>query len=146
MNRRASLSLKAFVASVVIIIVSLHVVQLDSTWLAIQLLMVNVPILMLRFQEKDAKGRAIPITRRTPGVIGSGIPYSQAGGKFAVFFCFVVGTLLDLMHIEQWWPYIGIRTMAQEAIVLLSLCVSMGYLLVYIYRRWPDEPKEEREA
>ncbi|MEO5731842.1 MAG: hypothetical protein ABI134_29890 [Byssovorax sp.] len=140
------MSLKAFVASVAIIIVSFRVVQLDSTWVAIQLIMVNVPILMLKFQEKDAKGRAIPATRRTPGVIGSGIPYSQAGGKFAVFFCFVVGPLLDLMHIQQWWPHVGISTTAQETMVLTSLCVSMGYLLVYIHRRWPDEPKEEREA
>jgi uncharacterized membrane protein YcfT len=146
MNKRASSSSKALVASIVIIFVSLYVVQLDSTWVAIQLVMVNVPIFMLGFQGKDANGRAIPATRRTPGVIGSGIPYSQAGGKFAVFFCLVIGTLLDLMHIEQWWPHIGIRTMAQEAMVLLSLCVSMGYLLVYIYRRWPDEPKEKREV
>ena len=146
MSRRARLSLKAFVASVAIIFVSLRVARLDSTWVAIQLIMVNVPILMVRFQEKDARGRAIPVTRRSPSVLGSGVPYSQAGGKVAVFFCIVVGTLLDLMQIEQWWPNIGIRTMAQEAMVLLSLCVSMGYLLVYIHRRWPDEPKDEPTA
>ena len=142
MSRRARSSLKALVASVAIIFVSLRVVQLDSIWVAIQLVMVNVPILLVSFQERDAKGRAIPETRRTPGVLGSGIPYSQTGGKVAVFFSVVVGTLLDLMQIEQWWPTIGIRTMAQQSMVLLSLCVAMGYLLVYVYRRWPDEPKD----
>lgn len=144
MTRQDSLRWKAFVASAVIVNVSLHVVQLASSWVAIQLVLVNVPIMMVRFQEEDAKGRAIPVPRRTPGVIGSGMPYSQAGLKFTVFFGYVVGTLLDLMHIERWWPYIGIRTPEQKAMVMVSLCVSVGYLFEYICRRWPDEPKEER--
>lgn len=145
MSRRTNLKLKMLGLNLLVILVSLYVVHLSSAWVAIQLLLINVPMLLVLLQEKDAKGRPVPVTRRKPGVLGSGIPYSRAGGKFALFFCIVAICLLNLVQLEGWWPHLGITTTAQEVVVLLSLCISMGYLLVYIYQRWPDEPRDGQE-
>jgi hypothetical protein len=108
---------------------------------------VTVPMLMVKHQEADAKGRPIPKGERQRGVYGEmGFRYSQAGGKLAVFFCFTVGTLLDLLQFEGWWPRIGVNTAPQRLMVTTSLVVGAGHLFAYVCRRWPDEPKGERGA
>ncbi len=146
MSKRTTLKLKMLGLSLLVILLSLYVVHLGSAWVAVQLILINVPMLMVLLQEKDAKGRPIPTTQRKPGVIGSGTPYSRTGGKFALFFCILAIAVLNLVQLEGWWPHLGITTTAQQVTVLLTLCVSMGYLLVYIYQRWPDEPKDEQES
>lgn len=141
MSPRPSLRQKQLALSLLIALVSLYVVDLGAAWVVVELALINVPLVMLQRQDRDAHGRAIPATRRAPGVLGSGVPYSQTGGKFGMFFSVVAGNLLTLMQVERWWPRIGIETLAQKIVVLLSLCISVGYLLVYIYQRWPDEPR-----
>ena len=147
MSRQAGWSPTIFAASLVVIFVSLYGVQLDSPWVAIQLLIITVPMLLVKYQEADAKGRPIPKVERKPGVYGEmGFRYSQAGGKLAVFFCFTVGTLFDLLQIEGWWSRIGVSTVPQRLMVTTSCVVGAGHLFAYVCRRWPDEPKDERGA
>lgn len=147
MSKHASWGLRIFAADLFIIFGSLYGVRLGSLWVAIQLILVTVPMLMVKYQEEDARGRPIPPVEPRPGVYGEmGFRYSQVGGKFAVFFCFTVGPLFDLLHIAGWWPYIGVNTVPQNLMVSTSVAVGVGHLFAYVCRRWPDEPKEEREA
>lgn len=147
MSRQAGWSLKILAASLIVIFVSLYGVHLGSPWVATQLLVITVPMLLVKYQEADARGRPIPGAERERGVRGeTGFRYSQAGGKLAVFFCFTVGTLLDLLQLEGWWPRIGVSTAPQRLMVTTSLVVGAWHLFAYVCRRWPDEPKEGRDA
>lgn len=147
MSSQAGWRLKIFATSLIVIFVSLYGVRLGSPWVAIQLVIITVPMLMVKYQEEDAKGRPIPRVDRKRGVQGElGFRYSQAGGKLAVFLCFTVGALLDLLQIEGWWARIGVSTVPQSLMVTTSLIIGAGHLFAYVCRRWPDEPKEERDA
>ncbi len=146
MSKHASWGLRILAADLVVIFGSLYGVRLGSPWVAIQLILVTVPMLMMKYQDEDARGRPIPPVERRPGVHGElGFRYSQVGGKFAVFFCFTVGPLLDLLYIAG-WPHIGVNTVPQSLMISTSLAVGGGHLFAYVCRRWPDEPKEERES
>lgn len=145
MSKQARLNVKIYAANLIVIFVSLYGVRLGSLWVAIQLVMITVPMLLLNYQEKDAKDRPIPRGERQRGIIGDlGFRYSQAGGKFAVFFSEIIWILLMLLKIEGWWPHLGVTTIPQELVITASLVVSMGCLFAYVCRRWPDEPTEQK--
>lgn len=138
--------LKFFSISQLVIVANLYWARLASVWVAIQLLLITVPMLIVRFQEKDARGRAIPPVRHQPGLLGSSVRYSQAGGRFAVSFGSVLGALSELLWFEGWWHQVGVHTPTQVIVVTASVCCSSWYLVVFVCQRWPDEPKKEPEA
>jgi hypothetical protein len=141
-------ALKLFTFSSIIIFASLYWAGLGSTWVAIQLIMLAVPLVLVQFQTKDAEGRAIkaPTRKPNPWIIGSSIRYSQAGGRFGLFFAIVVGTLIAAADAEDWWTHVGLTSMRQLVVVRASACVALYYLFAYICRRWPDKPAEKNKA
>lgn len=125
-----------------IIFASLYWARLGSMWVAIQLIMVAVPLVFAQFQTKDAKGRPIqaPVNKPDLWVIGSSIKYSQAGGRFGLFFAIVIGNLITVADMENWWTHVGLTSLRQVIMVRISACIGLYYLFAYICRRWPDEP------
>lgn len=145
MSRQVRWNLRIYAASLIVIFMSLYGVRLGSLWVAIQLIVITVPMLMLKYQEKDARGRPIPEVERRRGVIGDlGFRYSRIGGRFAVVFSVTLGILLRLLKTEGWWPYLGVSTISQDLVITSSLAVCASCLFVYVCRRWPDEVTEEK--
>ena len=141
-------TLKLFMFSIIIIFASLYWAELGSTWVAIQLILVAVPLVLVQLQTKDAEGRAIkaPTRKPNPWIIGSSIRYSQTGGRLGLFFAIIAGTLIAAADADNWWSHVGLTNMRQLAVVRLSMCVALYYLFAYVCRRWPDEPTEENKA
>ena len=135
-------TLKLFVLDVIILVASLYWAGLGSVWVAIQLIMVGVPLALAQLQTKDAKGRPIPAPIKRPNVrvIGSSVRYSQVGGRIGLFFSIVVGNLLAVADMEGWWTHVGLTSLRQVIVVRLSAVIGLYYLFIYTCRRWPDEP------
>ncbi len=126
--------------SFVILFVGLYGVRLGLLWVAILLIAVTGPILLLKYQKKDAKGRPLLKVERRHGVIGDlGFRSSRVGAKFAAGLSAGVSILLNLTTMEGWWPSIGVSTFLQDVAISASLIVSVICLFAYVSRRWPDE-------